>query len=116
MGLAGTAMSVPQLGDLEVKRVSIGGSLGRATIGLIRRAAAQIRAAGTFGNAAEQVPDAELANSLPRGRTRPLGNPLSSKVQYGARVSRAARAPQAWNVVTADDRKRYELPTFLSLT
>ena len=60
MGLAGTPMSVSQLEDLGVKRVSIGGSLARATFGLIRRAAAEVRAHGTFGYAEEQVPDSEL--------------------------------------------------------
>ena len=43
MGLAGSPMGVNELEDLGVKRVSIGGSLARATFGLIRRAAAEIR-------------------------------------------------------------------------
>ena len=60
MGLAGSPMSVNQLEDLGVKRVSIGGSLARATFGLIRRAAAEIRDRGTFSYAEEQVPDSEL--------------------------------------------------------
>ena len=60
MGLAGTPMSVSQLEDLGIKRVSIGGSLARATFGLIRRAATEIRDDGTFGYAEDQVPDAEL--------------------------------------------------------
>lgn len=60
MGLAGSPMSVGQLEDLGVKRVSIGGSLARATFGLIRRAAAEIRDHGTFTYSDEQVPDAEL--------------------------------------------------------
>ena len=60
MGLAGSPMSVAQLEDLGVKRISIGGSLARATFGLIRRAAAEIRDHGTFTYAAEQVPDSEL--------------------------------------------------------
>ena len=51
MGLAGTPMSVSQLDDLGVKRVSIGGSLARATFGLIRRAATEIGDDGTFGYA-----------------------------------------------------------------
>ena len=60
MGLAGTPMSVSQLEDLRVKRVGIGGSLARATFGLIRRAATEIRDDGTFGYPEDQVPDAEL--------------------------------------------------------
>ena len=60
MGLAGGLLSVNQLEDLGVKRVSIGGSLARATFGLIRRAAEEIRDRGTFTYAEGQVPDAEL--------------------------------------------------------
>ena len=60
MGLAGSPMSVSQLEDLGVKRVSIGGSLARATFGLIRRAAAEIRDHGTFNFADGQIPDPEL--------------------------------------------------------
>ena len=60
MGLAASPMSVNQLEDLGVKRVSIGGSLARATFGLIRRAAGETRDHGTFTFSEEQVPDAEL--------------------------------------------------------
>ena len=60
MGLAGSPMSVNQLEDLGVKRVSIGGSLARATFGLIRRAAEEMRGHGTFTYSEQQVPDAEL--------------------------------------------------------
>lgn len=60
MGLAGDPLSVAQLEDLGVKRVSIGGSLARATFGIIRRAAEEIRDRGTFTFSEDQVPDAEL--------------------------------------------------------
>ena len=60
MGLAGNPLSVPELKDLGVKRVSIGGSLARTTFGTIRRAAEEIRDQGTFGFAEAQVPDDEL--------------------------------------------------------
>ena len=60
MGLAGSPLSVTQLEDLGVKRVSIGGSLARATIGVIQRAAQEIRDRGTFSFSDGQVPDAEL--------------------------------------------------------
>ena len=60
MGLAGSPMSVNQLEDLGVKRVSIGGSLARTTFGLIRRAAEEMRDRGTFTYSEGQVPDAEL--------------------------------------------------------
>ncbi len=60
MGLAGSPMSVRQLEDLGVKRVSIGGSLARATFGVIRRAATEMRDRGTFAFAEDQVPNGEL--------------------------------------------------------
>lgn len=60
MGLAGVALSVAELGRLGVRRISIGGSLQRATLGLVRRAAEEMREQGTFGYAAQQIPDAEL--------------------------------------------------------
>ena len=64
MGLAGSPMSVARLEDLGVKRVSIGGSLARATFGTIRRAAEEIRDRGTFAWSEDQVPDAELCRFL----------------------------------------------------
>ena len=60
MGLVGSPMSVNQLEDLGVKRVSIGGSLARTTFGIIRRAAEEICDHGTFTYSEEQVPAAEL--------------------------------------------------------
>ena len=59
-GLEGSPMSVNQPEVLVVKRVSIGGSLTRATFGFIGRAAEEIRDHGTFGYAEVQVPDSEL--------------------------------------------------------
>ena len=60
MGLSGSPLTVRQLEDLGVKRISIGGSLARATFGVIQRAAWEMHKYGTFGYAAEQVPDGEL--------------------------------------------------------
>lgn len=60
MGLAENPLTIAELAALGVKRVSIGGSLTRATFGLIRRAAAEMREQGTFNFAEEQVPDDEL--------------------------------------------------------
>lgn len=39
MGLAGTPISLAELQDAGVARISIGGSLARATLGLVRSAA-----------------------------------------------------------------------------
>lgn len=60
MGLAGNPLTVHALEDLGVKRISIGGSLARATFGLIRRAADEMLRDGTFSFAGGQIPDAEL--------------------------------------------------------
>lgn len=60
MGLKGKAFTVSQLEDLGVRRVSIGGSLARATFALIRKAALEIMQQGTFTYANDQIPDAEL--------------------------------------------------------
>ena len=61
MGLTGSPLTVPQLGSLGVRRVTVGGSLARATFGLIRRAAQEMAASGTFSYADQQIPDAELS-------------------------------------------------------
>lgn len=60
MGLAGAPLSVVQLRDLGVRRISVGGSLARATFGLIRRAGEEMLRDGTFSYASGQIPDAEL--------------------------------------------------------
>lgn len=60
MGLVGEPISVRQLADLGVRRVSIGGSLARATFGLIRKAAQEIKKQGSFDFAKQQIPDGEL--------------------------------------------------------
>ncbi len=60
MGLAGATLTVAELAALGVKRISIGGSLARATFGLIRRAAQEMREQGSFTFADQQIPDGEL--------------------------------------------------------
>lgn len=60
MGLAGNLLSVSELEALGVKRISIGGSLTRATFGLIRKAADEIREQGTFRFSETQIPDDDL--------------------------------------------------------
>lgn len=49
-----------ELKVLGVKRISIGGSLARATFGLIRRTAQEMREQGSFTFAEQQIPDHEL--------------------------------------------------------
>jgi 2-methylisocitrate lyase-like PEP mutase family enzyme len=60
MGLAGTALSLDELADLGVKRVSVGSSLARAAYGAFLRAAREIKQNGTFTFAREAVPFAEI--------------------------------------------------------
>jgi 2-methylisocitrate lyase-like PEP mutase family enzyme len=60
MGLSGSALTVSQLQDIGVRRVTIGGSLARATYGLIRKAAQEMAQHGTFDYSTQQIPHAEL--------------------------------------------------------
>ncbi|MBI3144706.1 MAG: isocitrate lyase/phosphoenolpyruvate mutase family protein [Pseudogulbenkiania sp.] len=70
MGLSGSTLSVSQLAALGVRRVTIGGSLARATYGLIRQAASEMKEQGSFSFADRQIPDGELCRffaSFPSG-------------------------------------------------
>jgi 2-methylisocitrate lyase-like PEP mutase family enzyme len=60
MGLSGARFSLVELGELGVKRVSIGSALARAAYGAALRAATEIRNAGTFSFADEAIPYAVL--------------------------------------------------------
>mgnify|MGYP003386365292 CR=1 FL=1 len=60
MGLAGTPISLAELQDVGVSRISIGGSLARATLGLVRNAAQEMLQEGTFNFSSQQISDAEL--------------------------------------------------------
>jgi 2-methylisocitrate lyase-like PEP mutase family enzyme len=60
VGLNEAASSVTALLDAGVKRVSVGGSIARSALGLVRRSARELRDAGTVSYAAQQIPQAEL--------------------------------------------------------
>ena len=60
MGMAGVALSVNQLQDLGVRRISVGPSLARAALGAFHRAALEIRDQGTFNYAEQALPFAQL--------------------------------------------------------
>ena len=60
MGLVGTPISLAELQDAGVSRISIGGSLARATLGLVRSAAQEMLEHGTFNFAGQQIADQEL--------------------------------------------------------
>lgn len=60
MGLARSALTVADLRQAGARRVSVGGSLARACLGLLRRAGRQMLEEGRFDYADGQIPDAEL--------------------------------------------------------
>jgi 2-methylisocitrate lyase-like PEP mutase family enzyme len=60
IGLSGTPISMGELREAGVTRISIGGSLARATLGLVRRAATEMLQQGSFDFASGQIPDTEL--------------------------------------------------------
>jgi 2-methylisocitrate lyase-like PEP mutase family enzyme len=60
MGLPGEQLSLAELSELGVKRVSVGSALSRAALGEFLRAAHELRDRGTFTFAANAVKYAEL--------------------------------------------------------
>jgi 2-methylisocitrate lyase-like PEP mutase family enzyme len=62
MGLTDSRLTVSQLESIGVRRVTIGGSLARATYSLIRKAAVEMAQFGTFSYATEQIADSELSH------------------------------------------------------
>ncbi|MBT0570746.1 isocitrate lyase/phosphoenolpyruvate mutase family protein [Curvibacter sp. CHRR-16] len=61
MGLTDSTLTVQQLTQWGVRRISTGGSLARACLGLLRRAGQEIQQKGSFSYAQQQIPDAELS-------------------------------------------------------
>jgi 2-methylisocitrate lyase-like PEP mutase family enzyme len=62
-GLSGESLSVGQLQELGVRRISLGSTLARVAYGALLRAAEEMHEAGTFGFATEATPFARM-NSL----------------------------------------------------
>lgn len=62
MGLSGVTLTVPQLQDLGVKRISVGSSLARAAYGEFFRAAQSIQQDGRFTFAEQAMPFQQLNN------------------------------------------------------
>lgn len=60
MGLSGSPIAVADLQEAGVARISIGGSLARATLGFVRRAAREMLDKGTFEFSSQQISDNEL--------------------------------------------------------
>ncbi|MFI9269513.1 isocitrate lyase/phosphoenolpyruvate mutase family protein [Kitasatospora sp. NPDC052896] len=67
-GGAGPRLSVAELSDLGVRRISLGSAFPRAALATVLRAAREIQQDGTFGFAADALPYAE-ANRLMRRTT-----------------------------------------------
>jgi 2-methylisocitrate lyase-like PEP mutase family enzyme len=61
MGLQGVQLGVTDLSALGVKRISVGGSLARAALGALLRAAREMRDQGTFTFAGEAASFSELS-------------------------------------------------------
>ena len=55
MGLQGVQLSLAELAEIGVKRVSVGSALSRAALGAFLRAAREMQERGTFTYAAEAV-------------------------------------------------------------
>jgi 2-methylisocitrate lyase-like PEP mutase family enzyme len=69
MGLAGASLSLAELEDLGVRRVSVGSSLARAAYGAFLRGAREIRDDGTFTFAQQAIPFADI-NAMFRQESR----------------------------------------------
>lgn len=61
MGLQGPNVSVAQLADVGVRRISVGGSFARAAFGAVMRAAEEVLSEGSFSYAAQAMPDQQIA-------------------------------------------------------
>lgn len=64
MGLQGKAVSLAELQQAGVRRVSVGGSFARAALGALVRAASEVRQHGTFTYANDAIPDAEASQYM----------------------------------------------------
>jgi 2-methylisocitrate lyase-like PEP mutase family enzyme len=59
MGLKGATYTVEELGAAGAKRISVGGSLARAALGALVRAAREIKDKGTFTFAEDAISQAD---------------------------------------------------------
>lgn len=68
VGLNEAAANARALIDVGVKRISVGGSIARSVLGLVRRSARELREHGTVSYAAQQIPQGELNALFERAR------------------------------------------------
>lgn len=64
MGLKGPVYSVRELEEAGVRRISVGGSMARAALGALMRAAREVKEAGTFTYAADALSGAGIASLM----------------------------------------------------
>lgn len=62
MGLSGCALTLTELAQLGVKRVSLGSSLARAAYGSFYAASQEVASSGTFGLAGSAMPYLDINN------------------------------------------------------
>ncbi len=67
MGLQGVQLSVAELSEIGVKRISVGSALSRAALGAFLRAAREMREHGTFTFAADAVSYREISSMFVSG-------------------------------------------------
>jgi 2-methylisocitrate lyase-like PEP mutase family enzyme len=60
MGLRGARYTVDQLSEAGVRRISVGGSFARASLGALKRAAEEVLGRGTFDYAEDAIPASVL--------------------------------------------------------
>ncbi|GAB3822195.1 isocitrate lyase/PEP mutase family protein [Kribbella italica] len=60
MGLGSSKLTVAEVTGVGVTRISLGGSIARAALGFVRRAAEELRTQGTMSFAEGQIPQGEL--------------------------------------------------------
>ncbi len=64
MGLRGAALTLPELAEIGVRRVSLGSALSRAAIGAFLRAAREIKEQGSFTFADDAAPFGEISKMI----------------------------------------------------
>jgi 2-methylisocitrate lyase-like PEP mutase family enzyme len=64
MGLVGPVISLAELEQAGVKRISVGGSMARAALGAFIRAAQEVKEKGTFDYAAEAISAKDIARYM----------------------------------------------------
>ena len=65
MGLQGVRLSLAELAEIGVKRVSVGSALSRAALGAFLRAAREMREHGTFAFADDAVSHRDITAMFP---------------------------------------------------